>query len=109
MTVDLFESVTECGCAAKVPAPALAGLLRGMEVPTNPAVLVGPDTLDDAGVYQLSVVLQACHSYNVESHRVETNIQKNHGLPFIKVVTDYSSNYMGRIRSRMEALLEMCS
>ena len=38
-TVDLFESVTECGCAAKVPAQALADLLRGVEVPTSPAVL----------------------------------------------------------------------
>jgi hypothetical protein len=54
MAVDLFESVAECGCAAKVPAPDLAGMLRGVEVPTSPAVLVGPDTLDDAGVYQLS-------------------------------------------------------
>lgn len=52
--IDLFESVTECGCAAKVPAQELAGLLRGIELPTNPAVLVGPDTLDDAGVYKLS-------------------------------------------------------
>lgn len=54
MAIDLFESVTECGCAAKVPAQELAGMLRGVEVPTSPAVLVGPDTLDDAGVYQLS-------------------------------------------------------
>jgi len=54
MAVDLFESVIECGCAAKVPAQELAGMLRGVEVPTSPAVLVGPDTLDDAGVYRLS-------------------------------------------------------
>jgi selenide,water dikinase len=54
MAVDLFESATECGCAAKVPAQELAGMLRGVEMPTSPAVLVGPDTLDDAGVYQLS-------------------------------------------------------
>ncbi len=53
MAFDLFESVTECGCAAKVPAAELAGLLRGVELPTDPAVLVGPDTLDDAGIYQL--------------------------------------------------------
>jgi selenide, water dikinase len=54
--VDLFEAVTECGCAAKVPAQELADMLRGIEVPTSPAVLVGPDTLDDAGVYRLSDV-----------------------------------------------------
>jgi selenide,water dikinase len=54
MTIDLFESVTECGCAAKVPAQELRDLLRGIDLPTNPAVLVGPDTLDDAGVYRIS-------------------------------------------------------
>lgn len=53
MSIDLFESVTECGCAAKVPAAELAGLLRGVEPSHDPAVLVGPDTLDDAGIYQL--------------------------------------------------------
>ena len=54
MTIDLFESVTECGCAAKVPAQELRDLLRGIDLPANPAVLVGPDTLDDAGVYRIS-------------------------------------------------------
>ena len=29
-------------------------MLCGAELPTNPQVLVGPGTLDDAGVYQLS-------------------------------------------------------
>lgn len=53
MTFDLFESVAECGCAAKVPAADLAGLLRGLDLPCDPAVIVGPDTLDDAGVYRL--------------------------------------------------------
>jgi len=54
MQVDLFECVTECGCAAKVPAKELAGMLGGVQVPTSPAVIVGPETLDDAGVYQIS-------------------------------------------------------
>ena len=54
MEIDLFESAIECGCAAKVPAQELAGLLRGVEATTDPAVIVGPDTLDDAGVYRLS-------------------------------------------------------
>lgn len=53
MPIDLFESVTECGCAAKVPAADLAGLLRGLDLPSSDAVIVGPDTLDDAGVYRL--------------------------------------------------------
>ncbi len=52
--IDLFESVTECGCAAKIPAQDLAGLLCGLDTPSDKAVLVGPETLDDAGIYQLS-------------------------------------------------------
>ena len=54
MPIDLFESVLECGCAAKVPAGELAELLRGLDLPTSDAVIVGPSTLDDAGVYRLS-------------------------------------------------------
>lgn len=54
MSVDLFECVTECGCAAKVPAHVLAGMLAGIDIPGNPAVIVGAHTLDDAGVYELS-------------------------------------------------------
>jgi len=54
MSVDLFESVNECGCAAKLPARDLSETLGGLHLPTSPAVLVGPQTLDDAGVYQLS-------------------------------------------------------
>jgi selenide, water dikinase len=54
MMIDLFDSVTECGCAAKVPAAELSQMLRGLEIPSNAAVLVGPETFDDAGVYRLS-------------------------------------------------------
>ena len=53
MAIDLFESAAECGCAAKVPARELTEVLRGLELPTSEAVLVGPETLDDAGVYRL--------------------------------------------------------
>jgi selenide, water dikinase len=53
MPLDLFESVTECGCAAKVPAQQLSEILRGLAIPTSSAVLVGPETLDDAGVLRL--------------------------------------------------------
>jgi selenide,water dikinase len=53
MTINLFECVTECGCAAKVPAQDLSRMLCGVDLPTSTAVLVGPETLDDAGVFQL--------------------------------------------------------
>ncbi len=54
MPVDLFEMTAECGCAAKVPAGQLSCMLGGLDLPASPRLLVGPQTLDDAGVYQLS-------------------------------------------------------
>lgn len=54
MSVDLFAMDCECGCAAKVPADRLAAILRGVELPSSPDLVVGPETLDDAGVYRLS-------------------------------------------------------
>jgi benzoyl-CoA reductase/2-hydroxyglutaryl-CoA dehydratase subunit BcrC/BadD/HgdB len=56
----------------------------------------------------VDVVLQACHSYNIESVKVGENVQRKHGLPFLKIVTDYSQSDVGQIRTRVEALLEMC-
>jgi benzoyl-CoA reductase/2-hydroxyglutaryl-CoA dehydratase subunit BcrC/BadD/HgdB len=56
----------------------------------------------------IDVVLQACHSYNVESYKVGKHVQETHGLPFLKIVTDYSQSDLGQIRTRVEALLESC-
>jgi len=53
MAVDLFSCDCECGCAAKVPADSLRAILDGLDLPSSPNLLVGPETLDDAGIYQL--------------------------------------------------------
>jgi len=53
VTVDLFQCDCECGCAAKVPADRLAGILKDLDLPEDSRVLVGPETLDDAGVYRI--------------------------------------------------------
>jgi selenide,water dikinase len=50
-----LTSLSACaGCAAKVPASELARALAGLPRPTDPNVLVGISTSDDAGVYRLS-------------------------------------------------------
>ena len=50
-----LTSLSACaGCAAKVPASELARALHGLPAPTDPNVLVGISTNDDAGVYRLS-------------------------------------------------------
>ena len=52
-------------------------------------------------------ILQACHAYNVESHKVGEHVADRHGLPFLKVESDYSDSDVGRIRTRVEAMLEI--
>jgi selenide,water dikinase len=41
------------GCACKVPAALLAPLVQALPQPTDPNLLVGTETSDDAGVYRL--------------------------------------------------------
>lgn len=55
----------------------------------------------------VDVVLQACHTYNIESTRVEKFVNEKHKLPFLKVVTDYSQEDVGQLKTRIGALLEM--
>lgn len=54
----------------------------------------------------VDVVLQACHSYNIESAKVGSHVSNAHGIPFLKIVTDYSQGDVGQIRTRVEAMIE---
>lgn len=56
----------------------------------------------------IDVVLQACHSFNVESYKVGRHVQEKHNLPFLKIMTDYSHSDIGQLKTRVEALLESC-
>jgi benzoyl-CoA reductase/2-hydroxyglutaryl-CoA dehydratase subunit BcrC/BadD/HgdB len=50
--------------------------------------------------------LQACHSYSVESYKIGRHVEAVHGLPFLKVETDYADSDTGQLRTRIDALLE---
>ena len=52
-------------------------------------------------------VLTACHSYSVESYKVGRHVTEHHGLPFLKIETDYSDNDEGQIRTKIDALFEI--
>ncbi len=54
----------------------------------------------------IDIVLQACHGYNIESHKIGEHVINNRRLPFLKIVTDYSQGDSGQIKTRVEALLE---
>lgn len=55
----------------------------------------------------IDFVLTACHSYNVESYKISEHVTTKHGLPFLKIESDYSANDEGQIRTKIEALFEM--
>ncbi len=52
-TVRLTAMVKAAGCAAKLSPGMLDSILRGLPAPSDPNVLVGFSTNDDAGIYQL--------------------------------------------------------
>lgn len=54
MKYDLLKSGAEGGCSAKIPAGALADLLKGIEMLSHQNVIVNGSTHDDAGVYRLN-------------------------------------------------------
>jgi benzoyl-CoA reductase/2-hydroxyglutaryl-CoA dehydratase subunit BcrC/BadD/HgdB len=50
-----------------------------------------------------------CHTYNVESARVEEYITETLELPFIQVDTDYATADTGQLQTRLGAFLELVS
>jgi alkylhydroperoxidase/carboxymuconolactone decarboxylase family protein YurZ len=50
------------GCGCKVGAAELGPIVAGLALPADPAVLVGPQTADDAGVYLLRDDLAPIHT-----------------------------------------------
>ena len=55
----------------------------------------------------VEIVLQACHTYSVESLKVKRFVQDKYNLPYLKVETDYSTSDIGQINTRVSALIEM--
>jgi benzoyl-CoA reductase/2-hydroxyglutaryl-CoA dehydratase subunit BcrC/BadD/HgdB len=53
----------------------------------------------------IQYVLQYCHTYNVEAIAV-AGVLKEAGVPSLKIVTDYSEEDAGQLRTRIEAFLE---
>jgi len=54
----------------------------------------------------IDVVLHACHAYNVESYKIIKHAQDRHGLPCLKIETDYADGDVEQIRTRVEALFD---
>lgn len=54
----------------------------------------------------VEVVLQACHTYNVEAYSIKRFVNE-HGLPYMCVETDYSTADIGQLNTRCAAFVEM--
>lgn len=57
----------------------------------------------------IDTVLQACHTFNVESALVKRFATEELGIPYMKLETDFSESDAAQIRTRIEAFLEMIS
>ena len=54
----------------------------------------------------IDVIWQACITYDVESYLVKELTEKELGLPYLRIETDYSPSDSARIALRVEALFE---
>ena len=55
----------------------------------------------------LEMVLQACHTYNVESYSIGKYVREELGIPYMSVETDYSQSDKGQLSTRVAAFIEM--
>jgi benzoyl-CoA reductase/2-hydroxyglutaryl-CoA dehydratase subunit BcrC/BadD/HgdB len=55
----------------------------------------------------VDIVLQACHTYNVETYGVKKFVKEKFNIPYITVETDYSQSDIGQLNTRMAAFIEM--
>ncbi|MDO4560251.1 MAG: double-cubane-cluster-containing anaerobic reductase [bacterium] len=54
----------------------------------------------------VDVILQACHTYNVESYAIRQFLA-DEGVPYLAVETDYSQGDLGQLATRFGAFTEM--
>ena len=54
----------------------------------------------------IDVILQACHTYAVESHSVRESLNGS-GIPYMSIETDYSQGDTGQLATRFGAFIEM--
>ena len=55
----------------------------------------------------IDMELHACHTYNVESLRINRFVTQDKKIPYMSVVTDYSQTDVGQLSTRISAFVEM--
>ena len=54
----------------------------------------------------IEIVLQSCHTYDVEAHFIKRMVTQEKGIPYLNIETDYSQSDKGQINTRLAAFLE---
>ena len=55
----------------------------------------------------IDIILQACHTYNVETHRIKNFVTGEKNIPYMSIETDYSKADEGQLKTRIAAFIEM--
>ncbi len=55
----------------------------------------------------IDMILQACHTYNVETYRINEFVRNEKNTPYMNLETDYSSSDIGQLKTRINAFIEM--
>ena len=90
----LARKYLNIGCSCMSPNPNRMALLEKLI-----------DYFKVDGVVDL--VLQACHTYNVETALVRRLVKEKKGIPYTVVETDYSQADVEQLNTRMAAFLEL--
>ncbi|HJV34624.1 double-cubane-cluster-containing anaerobic reductase [Geomonas sp.] len=84
----------------QIPCACMSPNTGRMDTLQKQVALLKPDLVID-------LVLQACHTYNVEAVKVESFVRDDLGVNYLKVVTDFSPQDIGQLKTRIGAALEM--
>lgn len=97
-TIDPITAISEkylrVNCSVMSPNP---GRLEALDVQI--------DEYQVDGVVE--VLLQACHTFAIESNAVQNFVMKEKGIPYISINTDYSPGDQAQIDTRLGAFIEM--
>lgn len=95
---DVYDALArrylDIGCSVMTPNPNRLELLGRLI-----------DEYHVDGVVEM--VLQACHTYNVETLGIRRFVTEKKGIPYISLETDYSQADIGQLNTRVAAFIEM--
>ncbi|WP_160688134.1 double-cubane-cluster-containing anaerobic reductase [Clostridium sp. C2-6-12] len=95
---DVYDALSRkylsIGCSCMSPNPNRIKLLNKM--------------MDEYKVDAVvDVILTACHTYNVETLSIKRFVNNDKNKPYMSVETDFSTNDIGQLNTRMAAFIEM--